>query len=1384
MNYSHARAVAVAMALTTGIWGAKAGTTTLPASLALNPSTSTDRGFTVRVAQAPPETQIGNSFLRAIRQLNGTLVDAAGNPVSNDAVAGPETGGFYHVDAVNFERDANPFDLTDLDGNYLASFAPTYFPGIPGNGGGTDLFAVEVVGWVNLPVGETTFGVTVSTDRTDVNDDDAYVVTVGANPRDFFGTKIGEFERFAPPFKADSKNENQWKVNVTAPGLYPMRLVYWQAGRGAALQWYTVADDGSRILLNDTSDPRGLQVFRSNSAVESSGPYVAEVTPSPGSDGNKASAPVTAVIVDGASTVATSGVTLTFNGASATPQSLAKSGGKITLQYDPNANRTTANNTVALTYTDSVSKARTANWNFGIVVSGGSSTRVAGQWDFDFNDLRATVGTPLAYLDGDNGATQAGTVFGTTSALGLPGINGRDAKVMEVPGALDRNIGYIMTHGIAPNGGGTKVNQFTIIYDLFVEASGPGAASLLQISSLSNTDDGDLFWQGSNFGQGGGGYNGRGTFTAGAWHRVVAAYDMAASTPVVTKYVDGIKQDDWVTGHSLDAARRALQPTAILFGDGDQDERRKMWVNSIQIRNGKISDAEAMALGGPDADGIPQDIQSTPVAGQWDFNFGDLGASVGKALAYLDGSGGVTQTGTQFGTTTSFGIADIGGSEAKVMRVPGELDRNIGYIMDHGIAPNGGGSKVNQYSIIFDIYVETSGPGAASLLQISSLSNTDDGDLFWQGSNFGQGGGGYNGRGTFTAGAWHRVVAAYDMAASTPVVTKYVDGIKQDDWVTGHSLDAARRALQPTALLFADGDQDERRVMYVNSVQIRPGKLTDAQAAWLGGPSANGIPVFIPPSTVTGQWDFEFGDLGATIGSPLAYLDGNEGVTKAGTEFGTTTTFGIANIGGAEAKVMRVPGELDRNIGYVMDHRIAPNGGGAKVNQYTLIFDIYVETSGPGAASLLQASSLSNTDDGDLFWQGNNFGQGGGGYNGRGTFTAGAWHRVVAAYDMTGSAPVVAKYVDGIKQDDWVTGHGLDAARRALQPTALLFADGDQDERRVMYVSSIQVRAGKLSDAQCALLGGPSAAGIPIALPESTVTGQWDFEFGDLGATVGAPLAYLDGAEGLTKAGTEFLTVDLGGTPAKVMKVPGDLDRNIGYVMAHRIAPNGGGAKVNQYTIAFDIYVAPSGPGAASLLQISSLNNSDDGDLFWQGNNFGQGGGGYNGTGAFTAGAWHRVVAAYDMAATPPVVVKYVDGIFQDNWTTGHSLDAARRALQPTAILFGDGDQDERREMWVSSVQVRAGRLSYAQIEALGGPSASGIPLAIPTAKAPIITIVDGNAPAGLVGTPLTNIVVDDATGTITADLPANGDQGYLTIAPKRLIKSVSAQGGKLVIRY
>ena len=1069
---------------------------TLPSSAALPTNSVSNPGFVVRTAQASATNIVANSLIRASRQINGLLTDAGGITISNVAFPGPQADGAYFTDFVSFEKDGLQVGPKGDDGFPVGTaFTSDFFQGIPGSEGETTQFADESVALVTLEAGTYTLAISANADRTDVNDDDGCAVYVGANPRDYFATKIAEFQRTTgtAAFSGNQYIENQIEVVVPVRGAYPFRLLHWQQGHGANLQFYMVdTNTTARYLINDTTLPTTPLAYRSSTTAAFNSPYIADIIPAPGSAGNGSSAQIVITLFDGTTTVNTNTIQLSVNNTTVIPQTRSKVGNKTIIKYSPNGNWATANNAVRLVYADSGSASHTNTWTFTVNLAGGSSTQVTGQWDFDFGDLRATVGNPLAYFapafDGPSGSSGNKTAFDTCTSFGVPLINGQEAIVMRVPGDLDRRIGYVMTHGIAPNGGGTKVNQYTLIMDVLVNTTGPGAASLLQIDSLNNTTDGDLFWQGSNFGQGGGGYNGKGTFTAGAWHRIVAAYDEAANPPVVTKFVDGIKQDDWTANQGLDAARRALLPTAILFGDGDQDERRTMWVNSVQIRSGKLTDAECYSLGGPNALGIPQSIPTSTVSGQWDFDFGDLTASIGAPLQYFDptfdGPGGTSPNLTTFGTCSALGVSLINGVDATIVQVPGDLDRRIGYVMTHRIAPNGGGTKVNQFTLTMDVLVNTTGPGAASLLQVDSTNNTTDGDLFWQGSNFGQGGGGYNGYGTFTAGAWHRVVAAYDEAANPPVVTKYVDGIKQDDWTANQGLDATRRALLPTAILFGDGDQDERRTMWVNSIQIRAGKLSDAECALLGSPTGSGIPVVLPTSTVSGQWDFNNGDLRATIGKPLAYFDptfdGPAGSTGNPTVITNASTLGVALINGEDANVIQVPGDLDRRIGYVMTHGIAPNGGGTKVNQYTLIMDVLVNTSGPGAASLLQVDSLNNTTDGDLFWQGNNFGQGGGGYNGTGAFTAGAWHRIAAAYNEAATPPVVTKYVDGIFQDDWTANQGLDAARRALLPTAILFGDGDQDERRTMWVNSVQIRSGALSKPELAALSTPTASGIPV----------------------------------------------------------------------------------------------------------------------------------------------------------------------------------------------------------------------------------------------------------------------------------------------------------------
>jgi hypothetical protein len=314
---------------------------------------------------------------------------------------------------------------------------------------------------------------------------------------------------------------------------------------------------------------------------------------------------------------------------------------------------------------------------------------------------------------------------------------------------------------------------------------------------------------------------------------------MGANPPVITKFVDGIKQQDWVQP-GKDLPRRSWQHTVLLIADGDGDDMTDTYVSSIQVSSVKMTDAQLVALGKPTANGIPVATPITSVTGQWDFDAGDLSATVGKDLLYFDGTSGESVANTVYGTTTELGVPDIDGTPAHIiLRKTGGNSKNIGYIMDHQIPPNGGGQLVNQYTIIFDIY---KAGGTTTLFNCQNTNNTTDGSIFWQGNDIGQGAGGYVSLGTATPGVWHRIALAADMAANPPLITKFVDGIKQDNWVQPGK-DLPRRSWQHTVLLIADGDGDDMTDTYINSIQVRSTKLSDAELIALGGPSAAGIPM-------------------------------------------------------------------------------------------------------------------------------------------------------------------------------------------------------------------------------------------------------------------------------------------------------------------------------------------------------------------------------------------------------------------------------------------------------------------------------------------------------------------------------------------------------------
>ena len=549
----------------------------------------------------------------------------------------------------------------------------------------------------------------------------------------------------------------------------------------------------------------------------------------------------------------------------------------------------------------------------GLAASGRAA--VTGQWDFDSGDLSATTGTALDYYNGDT----TGTTFSTTT------INGSPAKVMGFP-ACTQTQGYVMTHGIAANGGGSYVNQYTLIMDVMFPSASSGKWRTFLQTNTGNANDGDLFVNPNNGIGVWGDYTG--TIVADTWHRVAFVFDLSLSTSRLMKYIDGT----FVGAQDLEGVDGtwSLDPTALLFTDNDGDTAAG-FVNSIQIHDVPLTTADIFALGGATAAGIPatipvitdlavttsqtnatsvvgmnvnfsafavgsgtyayqwykggvllpsetnsklyltnsqpsaagtytvvvnnglQTVTNSPpivltvngippafVTGQWDFNESNLVATCGQPLQYFDAT---VQADTSFGKTTDFSISDIAGQPAQVMYVVPSVSAWGGYIMTHGIAPNGGGTNVNQYTVIIDLLYPSL--GWSSLWQ-TDVADASDGEAFFNRT----GGLGVSGQynGALSPGVWHRVVLAYDLTRKE--FSKYVDGVNllsgaavlglHDSQILGTGLDE-RWSLNPTALLLADEDGDLSPV-YISSVQVRNGRMTDASVAAMGAPTANKIP--------------------------------------------------------------------------------------------------------------------------------------------------------------------------------------------------------------------------------------------------------------------------------------------------------------------------------------------------------------------------------------------------------------------------------------------------------------------------------------------------------------------------------------------------------------
>jgi hypothetical protein len=243
-------------------------------------------------------------------------------------------------------------DFTTANG-----YADSLFPGIPGANGLNGSSALEVLTYLKF----SSPGVY----RMGVNSDDGFSVTEGKNPKDRLSLVLGQYDG------GKGSSDILFSIAVTNAGIYPVRLMWengnGEAGNGANLEWFTVQDDGTKVLINDpsTTNTTGITAYYAGPSLPA---YVSQINPYIGQNGARPDQ-VLVQLTDGNTAVNGSSLNLQVDGAAAPAAVTSKAGSVTTAKWLLSSLLTPGNHTATLTWSDNGNTPLTHSnaWSFSVM---------------------------------------------------------------------------------------------------------------------------------------------------------------------------------------------------------------------------------------------------------------------------------------------------------------------------------------------------------------------------------------------------------------------------------------------------------------------------------------------------------------------------------------------------------------------------------------------------------------------------------------------------------------------------------------------------------------------------------------------------------------------------------------------------------------------------------------------------------------------------------------------------------------------------------------------------------------------------------------------------------------------------------------------------------
>ena len=325
----------------------------LPVSFA---STSVDKssaGFIANVTQISsqsldnngPNNVHGANTANAEKQLAGLFInpfefDEDDNPLPYLNEADPDAWEGWSISPVDVDGVIN---WNQDEGAAVGNFGEDQaIPQIPGWGGSADGIVAEILGYLELSKGLHTLG---------VNSDDGFKLSFGPNAKDAMGVIAGEFDG------GRGAASSIFNIVAEEDGLYPVRLLWYEAGGGANVEFFSVDKKGKMILINDPDNPNAIKAYRKGD----SAPYISRIAPGAG----EISKTIEVDFVNADLSVDKSTVKMKLNGEDVSLATQSTDDG-ISAVYDHGDYFPAGTHTAELSYTESDGTARVRSHSFTI----------------------------------------------------------------------------------------------------------------------------------------------------------------------------------------------------------------------------------------------------------------------------------------------------------------------------------------------------------------------------------------------------------------------------------------------------------------------------------------------------------------------------------------------------------------------------------------------------------------------------------------------------------------------------------------------------------------------------------------------------------------------------------------------------------------------------------------------------------------------------------------------------------------------------------------------------------------------------------------------------------------------------------------------------------